>query len=283
MVIIKTVSGLKKLIRAWKKKGVKIGFVPTMGALHEGHISLVKKARRETDKVVVSIFVNPTQFGPKEDLKKYPRPFRHDLRLCRSSGVDIVFYPSVKEMYPDSNWDPETYIDMNQLPDKLCGRSRPGHFRGVMTVVAKLFNLVEPDIAYFGLKDCQQSLIIKKMASALNMNTVIKTLPTFREKDGLAMSSRNKYLTADLRAKAACLYQALGMAKKLIAKGERSSRKLIKEMTQSIKNVKGARIDYISLVDCETLEDLSTVKKGRSLIALAVFFDKTRLIDNVLI
>ncbi|MBI4833984.1 MAG: pantoate--beta-alanine ligase [Planctomycetes bacterium] len=283
MVIIKTINGLKKLIRAWKKKGVKIGFVPTMGALHEGHISLIKKARRESDRVVVSVFVNPTQFGPKEDLKKYPRPFRHDIRLCRLNKVDLVFSPAVNQMYSGFGPVPKTYIDMEKLPDKLCGRSRPGHFRGVMTVVAKLFNLVEPDTAYFGLKDYQQSLIISKMVSDLNINTVIKTLPTFREKDGLAMSSRNKYLTASLRAKAACLYQALGMAKKLIASGEYSSSKIIKEMARFMKKINKARIDYIAIVDRDTLEDLPKVKKGKTLIALAVFLDKTRLIDNTLV
>lgn len=280
MEIVRKITDLKKIIRRWKKNGCSIGFVPTMGALHEGHLSLIRQARRETDKVVVSIFVNPIQFGPKEDLTKYPRPFRQDIKLCKLVGTDLIFYPSVKGMYP---YDFKSYIDMDGLPNLLCGRSRQGHFRGVMTVVNKLFNLVEPDIAYFGQKDYQQVLIIRRMVKNLDMNVAIKTMPTVRERDGLAMSSRNKYLAPLLRNKAICFYQALQEAKEMVKRGERSSTKIISGIKKIIRHVREARIDYIAIVDRHNLRDIKQVKKGKTLIALAVFINKTRLIDNTLI
>lgn len=280
MEIVRKVTDLKNRIRRWKKNGYIIGFVPTMGALHDGHLSLIRQARRETDKVVISIFVNPIQFGPKEDLTKYPRPFQQDIKLCRSVGADLIFYPSVKRMYPD---DFKTCIDMDDLPNVLCGRSRQGHFRGVMTVVTKLFNLVEPDIAYFGQKDYQQVLIIKQMVKDMDMNLIIKIMPTVREKDGLAMSSRNKYLTPVLRNKATCLSQALLKAKQQIKEGEHSSKRIISEMKGIIRYVKEARIDYIGIVNRHNLQGIKQVKTGETLIALAVFIDKIRLIDNTLI
>jgi pantoate--beta-alanine ligase len=278
MEIIRNISKLKKLIRKWKNGNQTIGFVPTMGALHAGHLSLVKKARKETDRVIVSIFVNPMQFAPHEDLKKYPRPFAKDKALCRQAGADIIFYPTPEEIYPKGF---KTYISMNELPDVLCGRSRPGHFNGVMTVVAKLLNITEPDIAYFGLKDYQQITIIKQMVRDININVSIKAMPIIREKDGLAMSSRNQYLTPDLRAKATRLYKALIKAKDSVKKGERSGSKIISQMKMIIKKGREAKIDYVSIVDRDTLQDITQIQKGKSLVALAVFIGKTRLIDNM--
>lgn len=278
MKIIRNISKLKKVIRVWKRRKQKIGFVPTMGALHAGHLSLVKKARKETDKVIVSIFVNPMQFAPHEDLKKYPRPFAKDKALCKQAGTDIIFYPQPEEIYPKGF---KTYVSMDELPDVLCGHSRPGHFNGVMTVVGKLFNITEPDIAYFGLKDYQQITIIKQMVRDLNINVSIKAMPIIREKDGLAMSSRNQYLTPDLRAKATCLYQAITKADDLVKKGERSSSKIISRVKAIIKKAKEAKIDYVTIINRDTLQNTPRVQKGKSLIALAVFIGKTRLIDNI--
>ncbi len=212
MKVYKSISSLIKKVREVKKQGYKIGLVPTMGFLHEGHMSLIRKARKDTDYVIVSIFVNPAQFGPKEDFKRYPRAIKRDLMLCEKEGADIIFTPEAKEMYPK---DYATYVSVEKITDKLCGASRPGHFRGVSTVVAKLFNITMPDVAYFGQKDAQQAIIIKRMADDLNMSVEIKVMPVVREKDGLAMSSRNVYLNRKERGRAQSIYKSLKSAKKL--------------------------------------------------------------------
>lgn len=275
----KGIRSLVKEIEATKRQGKTIGFVPTMGCLHDGHLSLIRKARRDADCVVVSIFVNPTQFGPNEDLKKYPRDIKRDLGLLRASGVDIVFTPGIKSLYPDKF---STYVDVEDLTNGLCGASRPGHFRGVTTIVVKLFNIIKPDIAYFGQKDAQQAILIKKMVHDLNMDIKIKIIPIVREKDGLAMSSRNKYLSSHERKKALSLNRSLESAKVLYRKGERDSYKIIKKMQGMIPQNNGTKIDYIDVVD---IEDLKPVKRisGKTLVALAVKVGKTRLIDNTIL
>lgn len=255
-----------------------IGFVPTMGALHQGHLELMRQAKKDNDLVVISIFVNPLQFGPKEDFKRYPRNLKGDAKLAKTAGVDIIFAPTVKAMYHNTS----TFVDMSNLTDKLCGQSRPGHFRGVMTVVTKLLNIVQPDVAYFGQKDFQQALIIRKMARDLDMNLEIKTLPTVREPDGLAMSSRNKYLSVPERYYAQRLYRSLLKAKELIISGEKDCRKIRDAMLAVIKTIPGSRIDYVEIADPETLKTIEKIKKGHTLIALAVYAGKTRLIDNIL-
>ncbi|MFH1853964.1 MAG: pantoate--beta-alanine ligase [Candidatus Omnitrophota bacterium] len=279
MKLYKSAGLLSKDICWLKRKGKVIGFVPTMGYLHEGHRSLIRKARRDTDIVVVSIFVNPLQFGPKEDLEKYPRDPRQDLALCKRSGVDIVFTPYSKIMYPK---DFSTYVNVEGLTEGLCGASRPGHFRGVATVVTKLFNIVSPDIAYFGQKDAQQATVIKKMAGDLDMPVKIKVMPTVREKDGLAMSSRNAYLNPDERVKAIFLYKSLRLAGELYKKGETSPREIITKMRKLLLEQKAITIDYISIVDPEKLVDVKRIC-GRVLVAAAVRIGKTRLIDNIIL
>jgi pantoate--beta-alanine ligase len=279
---MKLIRSIKKMHEFSKKahlKGKTIGFVPTMGYLHEGHLSLIKKARKENDFVVVSIFVNPIQFGPKEDFKRYPRDLRRDMKLAKQIGTDIIFYPNVKDMYPKGF---KTYVNVEELSDKLCGKFRPGHFKGVATVVTKLFNIVCPDIAYFGQKDAQQAIIIKRMVKDLNIPVKIKVLPIIREKDGLAMSSRNVYLNDKERRDALVLYQALNLAKDLIKSGITDTDKIIKKMRKLINKKENAKIDYISIVD---MDDLNPIKKisNKCLIALAVWIGKTRLIDNTII
>jgi pantoate--beta-alanine ligase len=259
-----------------KAAGKSIGFVPTMGALHEGHLSLIRRARRENDIAVVSIFVNPTQFAPQEDLKKYPRDLKRDARLCSREGVDCIFYPAAGQMYPAGY---RTYVTVEKLSDVLCGKSRPGHFKGVATVVTKLFNIVNPDSAYFGQKDAQQAIIIKRMASDLNMPVEIKVMPTLRAKDGLALSSRNVYLSKQERKDALVLSGALKAALNLVKAGAREPAKVIKKMQQLILAKKTAKIDYISLVDLDRLEPVKRISAG-CLLALAVRIGKTRLIDN---
>jgi len=250
-----------------------------MGALHRGHLSLIRKARRENDFVVVSIFVNPIQFGLKEDYAKYPRNLKLDAQLCGKEKTDILFYPGVKEMYrPAYN----TYVTVEHLSDALCGKNRPGHFRGVATVVTKLLNMIGPDTAYFGQKDAQQAVIIKKLAGDLNMPVKIKVMPTMRERDGLALSSRNVYLSDAERKDALVLYQALKLAKGLVKRGVRGTTKITDAMKQLIKNKKTAKIGYVSIVDLENLEPLKRIT-GRCLIAEAVWIGRTRLIDNIII
>lgn len=277
---MKLISSLKQLsreIKMIKKENKTIGFVPTMGYLHQGHLSLMRQAKKDCDISVVSIFVNPTQFGPKEDYKRYPRNLKRDLKLARRVGVNIVFTPEAKDIYPKNY---RTYVNVEKLTDGLCGASRPGHFRGVTTIVTKLFNLVRPNIAYFGQKDAQQARVIEKMTEDLNLDIKIEVMPIVREIDGLALSSRNVYLNKEERKDALVLYKALKLAKKMILSGESDSKKIILAMRKLIKNKKIAKIDYINIVDRENLEEVKSIKK-RVLIALAVWIGKTRLIDNV--
>ncbi|GAB4178174.1 MAG: pantoate--beta-alanine ligase [Calditrichia bacterium] len=278
MKIIQTVEEMQQLSLSLKKEGKKIGFVPTMGYLHDGHLSLMKTARPLCDVLVVSIFVNPTQFGPHEDLDKYPRDFERDEQLCRDQHVDIIFYPDTKTMYPQPY---KTYVEVTDLTDYLCGASRPGHFRGVTTVVAKLFNIILPDIAVFGRKDFQQAQIIKQMVRDLNFPVDIILAPIVRETDGLAMSSRNAYLSEEQRQYALVLYQSLSLAKELILQGERSARLIFKTIKDKIDSVP-SKIDYISIVNAENFEPTDVIQDN-TLIALAVFIGNTRLIDNMYI
>jgi pantoate--beta-alanine ligase len=256
-----------------------VGFVPTMGYLHEGHLALVKQARVENSVVVVSIFVNPTQFGPAEDFKAYPRNTERDLALLQKENTDIVFMPSAEEMYPEkfSSW-----VVVEKVTDRLEGSCRPGHFKGVATVVAKLFNIVEPTRAYFGQKDAQQALVIKKMAADLNMNLEVVVSPTVREKDGLAMSSRNIYLNPQERKTATILFKALTLAQKLREKGEIDAEILRQQMTALISREPLAKIEYISIANTDTLEELSTIN-GQVLASMAVRIGQTRLIDNIIL
>ncbi len=279
MEIIETIEKTRKIIAKAKAAGKKIGFVPTMGALHEGHFSLIKAAKKQTDFVVVSIFVNPAQFGPGEDIDKYPRPFDEDVKACSNLGVDVVFAPAVEQMYPEKNL---TWVNVEKLSEPLCGKSRPEHFRGVATVCAKLFNIVQPDFAFFGQKDAQQVIIVQRMATDLNMPLKIVVCPTVREKDGLAMSSRNKYLSAKEKKDAALLYAALQEAELFINAGVRKSSELIKEMEKILKISKQIKVDYISIVDAQTLDEIKEVK-GQVLIALAVKLGAARLIDNIML
>lgn len=279
MQIIRKIKDLRKVITSLKSRGQGISFVPTMGFLHQGHLRLIRAARKENQQVVVSIFVNPIQFGAKDDLKRYPRNFKKDLASCKKEGVKIIFYPDIKEMYPEGY---KTYVTVQGLSDLLCGKFRPGHFQGVTTVVAKLFNLIQPDIAYFGQKDAQQALIIQKMVQDLNMPVQVEVLPTVREPDGLAMSSRNSYLKKDERHDALVLRKALIRARELISLGERRPQEIIRKMKQLIKKSKSAKIQYISIVDLKDLKPVSRIKDNL-LIALAVYIGRVRLIDNVII
>ena len=255
-----------------------VGFVPTMGYLHEGHISLVRQARAGNSSVVVSIFVNPTQFGPQEDFKAYPRDTQRDLAMLEEM-TDIVFMPSAAEMYPEHF---NSWVEVSKITERLEGASRPGHFRGVATVVAKLFNIVQPTRAYFGQKDAQQALVIKKMAADLNMNLEVVTLPTLREPDGLAMSSRNTYLNPEQRRAAIVLYQALSLAQELWTKGEKDGERLRQQMTALIQKEPLANIYYVSVADNETLDELDTIKPP-ALVSLSVKIGSTRLIDNIVL
>lgn len=279
MEIIHSIKRMNCISNACRNKKFKIGFVPTMGALHDGHISLIKKARLENNTVVVSIFVNPSQFSPQEDFNCYPRVIKKDRLLCEKEGVDFIFYPSIKQMYPKGC---RTYVSVEELSGVLCGESRPGHFRGVATVVAKLFNIVCPDNAYFGQKDAQQAIIIKKMVNDLNIPVKIKTLPIVRQKNGLALSSRNIYLNDNEKEDALVLFQALNSAKSLIKAGVINAARIKRTIKQLIVKKKTAKIDYVAIVD---LNDLQPVKQvaGGCLIALAVYIGKTRLIDNIII
>ncbi len=277
MHLISSPKKMQQLALSLKRKGKKISFVPTMGALHQGHLSLVKRAKKLGDFVVASVFINPTQFGPKEDYKKYPRDFKKDKELLQKAGCDLVFAPRVKDIYPEVYL---TYVNVDELSEKLEGASRPGHFKGVCTIVAKLFNIVMPDYAIFGQKDAQQAIIIKKMTEDLNFPVRIIVSPTIREKDGLACSSRNSYLNPEERKQAKVLYQALKLGEKLIKAGEKNPKKIVNKMRKLINKEKLARIDYISLTDNEKLESIEIIK-GEILLSLAVKFGKTRLIDNM--
>ncbi len=256
-----------------------VGFVPTMGYLHEGHLALVRQARAENPSVVASIFVNPTQFGPREDFRHYPRDPERDLTLLEKEGADVVFIPSAAEMYPPQF---NSRVEVGKIAEHLEGASRPGHFRGVTTIVAKLFNIIQPTRAYFGQKDAQQAIVIQKMAADLNMNLEIVTVPTVREPDGLAMSSRNTYLNPEEREAAAVLYQALTLAQKLWSEGEREAQRLRQEVINLIQQQPLANIDYVSIANIETLDELDTATPP-TLVSLAVKIGKTRLIDNIVL
>ena len=276
MRVVRSVSAMQRIALGRRGKG-RIGLVPTMGYLHEGHLQLVRAARKQSDFVVVSIFVNPIQFGPKEDFRRYPRDFGRDRRLLRSSGVDVIFYPSVRDIYPEGY---ATFVDVERLGEGLCGKSRPGHFRGVTTVVAKLLNIVMPDVAVFGAKDAQQAFVVRRMARDLGFHTRVVILPTVREKDGLAMSSRNVYLSPGERAEAPALHRSLVHARNLIRQGERRAARVKAAMRRLIERETSGRIDYVEMVDTDELRSVKTIE-GETLVALAVFFGKTRLIDNV--
>ncbi|HEX3046077.1 MAG TPA: pantoate--beta-alanine ligase [Bacillota bacterium] len=277
MITVTKIQELKTIIKTARSQGKMIGFVPTMGYLHEGHLSLARQAKRENDLVVVSIFVNPIQFGPKEDFQTYPRDLKRDQELLESVGVEVVFTPEKDEVYP-ANF--QTLVEVTGVSQGLCGQSRPGHFKGVATVVAKLFNIVAPDRAYFGAKDAQQLRVIRQMTTDLNFNIEIISCPIIRESDGLAMSSRNVYLNPDERRAALVLYRALQTAEKKIAKGDREAGKLAEEMISLIQAEPLAVVDYVEIVDSKTLEPIKVIA-GEVLIALAVRIGKTRLIDNM--
>jgi len=278
MLVIKTIKEMQEYSDTVRSEGKVIGFVPTMGYLHEGHLSLVKKAK-ECDVVVTSIFVNPTQFSENEDLDDYPKDFEKDKELLEKKGVDVLFYPSVEEIYPETNL---TWVEMFGLTDVLCGESRPTHFRGVTTIVSKLFNIVKPKKAYFGQKDYQQSLVIRKMVKDLNVDVKIITCPIVREEDGLAMSSRNVYLSSEERKSALSLNKSLEMAKELIYQGEDSVEIIKKKIVEFISRYEYTKIDYVEILNGDNLKKIDKIE-GRIVIALAVFVGNPRLIDNILI
>jgi pantoate--beta-alanine ligase len=275
--IAMTIADVRATVAEARKAGKRVGLVPTMGALHAGHASLIRTARAQADFTVVSIFVNPTQFGPQEDFSRYPRTFEADRELCGAVGVDCIFAPTPAEVYPDGFC---TYVEVAGLGDHLCGTSRPGHFRGVATVVLKLFNIVLPDIAFFGQKDAQQARIIQQMAHDLDLLVRVEIVPTVREPDGLAMSSRNRYLDASQRPSAVVLHRALERAKSQAAAGERDARRLEALLAAEVASTPGARLDYARVVDAQTLQPIERLERP-ALAALAVFFGTTRLIDNV--
>lgn len=277
--VVTAIDAMKHQMKGLKKSHASIGLVPTMGALHEGHLSLVRQAKKENDTVVVSIFVNPLQFGVNEDFTQYPRTFENDCELLSKEGVEIVFSPKAPEMYPDGFC---TSVAPEHLEDKLCGRSRPGHFRGVATVVLKLFHLVQPENAYFGQKDFQQTVIIRRMVADLDLDVNIKALPTVRNQDGLALSSRNAYLSETEKKDALCLYAALTKAKGMVAAGVHNVGEITGEMEKIINSCKTSRPDYISIVNPKTLETVSEVHHG-DVAVLAVRIGKTRLIDNMIL
>lgn len=274
MKIATTVLETRNTVKNWRKEGYTVGLVPTMGFLHEGHASLIKKCREQNDKVVVSVFVNPTQFGPNEDLEAYPRDLEKDKTLCESLGADLILHPEPSEMYQN----PKTYMNIEGLSDNLCGKSRPIHFKGVCTVVSKLFNIVAPDRAYFGQKDAQQLAIIKKMVQDMNFDVEVVGCPIVREEDGLAKSSRNTYLSDEERKAALCLSKSVKKGMEIIKEGI-SAKEVLDEMKKVINQEHLAKIDYVSMVDSLTMEDVETVDRD-VLVAMAVYIGKTRLIDN---
>lgn len=278
MKIVGTVKEVREQVKEWKKQGLSVGFVPTMGYLHEGHKSLMDAARKGNDKVVVSIFVNPMQFGPTEDLATYPRDLDHDAELCESAGVDLIFHPEAEEMYEK---DFCSFVDMTGLTEGLCGKTRPIHFRGVCTVVNKLFNIVTPDHAYFGQKDGQQLAVIKRMVRDLNMDIEIVGCPIVREEDGLAKSSRNTYLSHEERKAALILSKTVALGKEL-AKTEKDANKVVEAMKKNIETEPLAKIDYVEAVDALSMAPVEKLE-GTCMLAMAVYIGKTRLIDNTLI
>jgi pantoate--beta-alanine ligase len=278
MEVVEAVSELRSKIKEYKKQGKTIGFVPTMGFLHEGHLSLMHRAKSETDIVIASIFVNPTQFGPNEDYESYPRDMERDQDLCEKAGVDFLFTPKVEEMYPEGY---STFVEVaGDLTRQLCGRTRPGHFRGVTTIVAKLFNMTSPDFAYFGKKDAQQVVVIEKMVRDLNMDITIVPCPIIREEDGLAMSSRNAYLSGEDRQSACVLSQSLFAAVQKIHEGEKDPVMIKQFLIEKINHIEQTQIDYVEVVHSKTLQSVPQIE-GNILIALAVKLGNTRLIDNV--
>jgi pantoate--beta-alanine ligase len=279
MKICKTIDDVRAASRQTRHDGKRLGFVPTMGALHEGHLSLVRAAKAKCDVVATSIFVNPLQFGPSEDLAKYPRTFERDIGLLEKESVDLLFAPAPEEMYPAGA---VTYVTVEGLSEKLCGRSRPGHFRGVTTVVAKLFHIVEPDLAFFGQKDAAQVTIIRRMVRDLNLPVEIVVCPIVREPDGLAMSSRNAYLKPHERKSALVLYRSLTRVKNQFDQGERNAAKLIKAGKQVLTQEPAVRPDYLEIVDPATLDPMQELTKS-ALVALAAVVGNTRLIDNILL
>jgi pantoate--beta-alanine ligase len=272
-----TIAEVRSAVKAARRDGKAIGFVPTMGALHAGHASLIRTARTQSDFTVVSIFVNPAQFGPNEDFSRYPRTFDADRELCGAVGADLIFAPSKEEMYADGYG---TWVDVAGLGDHLCGAARPGHFRGVATVVLKLLNIVLPDVAFFGQKDAQQARILQKMAEDLNLLVRVHVLPTVREPDGLAMSSRNRYLDPSQRKEAAVLYRALQKANERVTAGERDAATIESLLTAEVASTPGARLDYARVIDAHTLQPIAVIERP-ALAALAVNFGTTRLIDNI--
>ncbi|MFP4473556.1 MAG: pantoate--beta-alanine ligase [Candidatus Omnitrophota bacterium] len=278
MNTVTTIRNVRRRVAEARRSGKRIGFVPTMGALHEGHLALIRRCRKENGFAAVSIFVNPTQFAPGEDFQSYPRQKSRDSRLLREAGINCLFYPSAAEMYPDGF---STSIDVRDVTMTLCGERRPGHFRGVATVVAKLFHIVQPDRAYFGQKDFQQTVVIRKVVRDLNMPVDVRVVPTVREPDGLAMSSRNAYLNSDFRQDAAMIFQSLQEAKHKILDGERRSSVIRAAIRRRIGKTRG-RLDYAACVDADTLRPL-TVLRGRCVIAVAVVFGRARLIDNIVL
>lgn len=279
MQTVVDIEKMKILVERLKEKGKSIGFVPTMGFLHEGHLSLVKRSLTKSDVTVVSIFVNPSQFGPNEDFREYPRDFEKDSLLLSEMGIDILFAPREEQMYPSGY---QTYVQVEHLQDMLCGKSRPKHFKGVCTVVLKLFNIIQPNLAFFGQKDAQQAAILKKMVDDLDLDVELEILPIVREKDGLALSSRNLYLNPEERRAARVLSAGLEEARKRIAAGERETEFIIDKIRQIIQSEELAKIDYVEIVDSTSLGPLKRIK-GQTLIALAVYIGKTRLIDNLII
>ena len=277
-VVLETIQAARRWVRTERSAGKTIGFVPTMGAFHEGHLSLMRRARQQCDRVVVSVFINPLQFGAGEDFERYPRDFVRDLAQAEQEGVDALFHPAAEEMYPAPQ---RIAIQVGRLGELLCGPARPGHFAGVATVVAKLLNIVQPDRIFFGQKDAQQAVIIERMIAELGFPVVMEVCPTVREADGLAMSSRNAYLSAEERAKATVLYRALCHAATRIRCGERDASRIESEMRERIGAVAGAALDYASVVDRRSLEGVQEIA-GEVLVAVAVRFGKTRLIDNVI-
>jgi pantoate--beta-alanine ligase len=279
MEVIKKLSEMQTRVSSIKEKNETIGFVPTMGALHEGHISLMRNARDENDKLIVSIFVNPTQFDSRDDFKSYPRRLDKDIEVAESVNVDIVFAPNAEELYDEEFC---TYVLQTKLTEPLCGKLRPGHFKGVTTIITKLFNIVKPDRAYLGQKDYQQNIVIKRLVRDLNMTIDIKILPTVRDRDGLAFSSRNKHLNPQERSNALCIYNALLKAKTMYSSRVKDANKIIEEMTSIIKSEKYTEIDYVSIVNHNTLEDVSRIN-GKAVAAVAVRVGDTRLIDNIIL
>lgn len=278
MQVIETIDEMKTLVKEWKKQGLSIGFVPTMGYLHSGHLSLIKAAR-QNDKLVVSIFVNPLQFGANEDLDKYPRDLQQDTQLCEKEKVDVLFVPSVAQMYPAGF---STFVDMNSLTDKLCGASRKGHFKGVCTILTKFFNIIKPNKAYFGQKDAQQCAVVRQMVSDLNMSVALEICPIVRENDGLAKSSRNVYLSETERKAALVLSKAIFLGEKLVKSGEKSAKVVEEAMQKELSSEKLARTDYVAIVDANTIQSIERIQ-GDVLGAIAVYIGKTRLIDNFLL